>query len=203
MPGTIFEPATLLPTIVVIDDFLKDPIAVRQLALQQTYKKQGSVGLRSEVKFQELEATFEHVLRRQLQSVGGVSGAFEYCVAENKTVFHSDEQEWAGAIYLTPDAPVESGLTLWRHRRLQLRYPPTEADAVRLGVSRRELERQMYQGQLFDGTRWEVVDKIGNVFNRLVLWPGHHVHSASCYFGNSIENARLFHVFFLNVRRPA
>lgn len=203
MDQNVFEVTTVLPTIIVVDNFLKNPMAVRELALQQNYAKQGSVGLRSEVKFPQLEAVFEQVLRRPLQSVGGVSGAFEYCIAENKTVFHSDEQEWAGAVYLTPDAPVESGLTLWRHRRLKFRYPPTEAEAESLGVPRRNLEQQMYGGQLFDSTKWEAVDRIGNVFNRLVLWPGHHVHSASCYFGDRIENARLFHVFFLNVRRPA
>ena len=40
-----------------------------------------------------------------------MNGRFQYCTAEEHVVYHCDSQRWAGAVYLTPDAPYESGTT--------------------------------------------------------------------------------------------
>ena len=34
-----------------------------------------------------------------------------------------------------------------------------------------------------DVTKWELVDKVGNVFNRLVIFNANHFHSSMDYFG--------------------
>ena len=56
----------------------------------------------------------------------------------------------------------------------------------------------MFDGGFYDPTLWEKIDVIGNVYNRLVLWQGDLVHSASCYFGTNIDNGRLFQMFFFD-----
>ena len=56
-------------------------------------------------------------------------------------------------------------------------------------------------GNIFDKTKWIEVDRVGNLYNRLVLWNGASIHSGSVYFGKDIHDARLFQVFFFNVRQ--
>jgi hypothetical protein len=45
----------------------------------------------------------------------------------------------------------------------------------------------------------ELVDKIGNVYNRLVIFDAKLIRSASCYFGNNDNNCRLFQMFFFDL----
>ncbi|MEZ5448552.1 MAG: hypothetical protein R3E89_05940 [Thiolinea sp.] len=42
------------------------------------------------------------------------------------------------------------------------------------------------------------MDVIGNVYNRMVIWDARKVHAASAYFGDRIDNSRLFHMFFFD-----
>ena len=50
-----------------------------------------------------------------------------------------------------------------------------------------------------DFTQWEVVDRIGNIFNRLILFNSKQFHMSVDYFGLNKFDARLFQVFFFNV----
>lgn len=49
-----------------------------------------------------------------------------------------------------------------------------------------------------DGTSFEPVDVVGNVYNRLVIFDASCIHSASQYFGTVKENARLWQMFFFD-----
>ena len=50
----------------------------------------------------------------------------------------------------------------------------------------------------YDSTKFDTVDVIGNVFNRLVLFKSTIIHSAGEYFGNTKQNGRLVQLFFFN-----
>jgi hypothetical protein len=80
---------------------------------------------------------------------------------------------WAGLVYLTPDAPLEGGLHLWRHR---------------------DPSRQFEW--MSSGENWQKVDTFGNVFNRLILVRGDRPHSGADGWGASIEEGRLYQTFF-------
>jgi len=43
-----------------------------------------------------------------------------------------------------------------------------------------------------------LVDQIANVYNRLVLYRGDHFHMSLDYFGQGLEDGRLFQTFFFN-----
>ena len=45
-------------------------------------------------------------------------------------------------------------------------------------------------------TPFELVDKIGNKFNRCVIMDAKLIHAASQYFGDDIKNDRLFQIYF-------
>ena len=93
---------------------------------------------------------------------------------------------WSGVVYLNLDGTAEpsSGLKLWRN-----------LDA------RRDLEWMTSPG------RWQLVDSLGNVPNRLILYRGNLPHSGSAGWGSGLRSGRLCQTFFFKtvdplVRRP-
>jgi hypothetical protein len=190
------------PALVVQDDFYDDPDGVRAFALQQPFQANlhNHKGQRSLERFlfPGIQQRFEALLGVRIVGweVHGYNGIFQFCVPSDPLVFHSDQQRWAGAVYLTPDAPLHTGTAFYRSKETKLRRPPSVTDAIRAGTNPWELERRTYGGKLLDPTAWELVDQVGNVYNRLVLWDGCLIHAATGYFGQVKEDARLFQLFF-------
>ena len=182
------------PAVAVIDDFLDDPDRVRELALrQQFHTSAGYKGRRTHEQFLDdsTREAFEKVLVRPITrwQEHEMNGTFQICTAVDPVVYHTDLQTHAGTIYLTPDAPVEAGLSLYRSRR--------DGNHRRAaGLSAGEIDDMF--GGFYDKTIWEEVDRIGNLYNRLVLWDGSLVHAASCYFGQGLTDGRLFQMFFFD-----
>jgi hypothetical protein len=54
------------------------------------------------------------------------------------------------------------------------------------------------QHTFLDGSPYERVDMVGNVFNRLVIFDGNLIHSGHDYFGWDIASSRLFQIFFFD-----
>ena len=52
-----------------------------------------------------------------------------------------------------------------------------------------------------DYTKWEMSDRLGNVYNRLVLYRGGLYHVSLDYFGKDMHDGRLFQVFFFNTEK--
>lgn len=184
------------PTFVVQDDFFVDPDAVRVFALAQKFApSDGSPGYRSVERFHRLvdPDVFGRLLHRKITrwEEHGANGRLQFCTARDPIVYHSDSQSHAGVIFLTPNAPAECGLSMFRSKVTGLRRPPQDL----------ETEASMYGvggANLFDRSKWEEIDRIGNLYNRLILWDGRLVHAASAYFGSAMENCRLFQVFFFD-----
>jgi hypothetical protein len=123
---------------------------------------------------------------------GGINGRFQTCTAGTPLVYHCDAQQWAGMVYLTPDAPPQCGTSFFRHKETKIRHN------YEINWESGDGNRVFNQHTFLDGTPYELVDKIGNVFNRLVIFDGGLIHSASEYFGWDIPSSRLFHMFFFN-----
>jgi hypothetical protein len=58
---------------------------------------------------------------------------------------------------------------------------------------------EVYPRGNLDPSQFERVDTVGNVYNRLILFNSHMIHSASSYFGNSKESGRLVQLFFFDL----
>jgi hypothetical protein len=115
-----------------------------------------------------------------------MNGKYQYCYNYEPLVYHCDNQRWAAAIYLTPDAPIETGTTLWRHKNLKTRS------------QRDPLIIQSFDKGHLEKSPYEAVDVAGNIFNRLVIWDAHAIHSASQYCGETLQDSRLFQIFFFD-----
>lgn len=193
------------PQIAVVDNFYENPDAVRELALRQTFRENiaNHKGARTREKFlfpYQKEA-FERLLGVKINGwlTHQYNGIFQYCTEDQPIVFHSDQQAYAAVIYLTPDAPVDCGTSFYRSKETGVRRPAGEDDARRLGVSIDEANKRTYHRKLLSPEAWDLVDTVGNVYNRLVIWDAQLIHAASRYFGDNVNNSRLFHLFFFDV----
>ena len=188
----------------VVDNFYDDPYAIREFALQQTYfPGEGAVGSRTRKQFlfEGIKERFEEIMGVKIAEHtgngqgwkdGGINGRFQTCTAGTPLVYHCDSQQWAGMIYLTPDAPPQCGTSFFRHKETKIKHNSEINWEIGEG------NKVFNQHTFLDGTPYELVDKIGNVFNRLVIFNGGLIHSASEYFGWDIPSSRLFHMFFFD-----
>ena len=192
------------PGFIVVDDFYENPDEVRRFALSCSFSSHNEYhkGQRTEKRFlpSGLKGIFEKLLHKRIFNFEehGTNGIFQFCIAEDKLVYHVDSQTYAAVIYLTPDAPASSGTSFYKSKKNQLRGKPTDKDAEKQGKSKEELFSEIFDGNFYDKSNLELVDVVGNVYNRLVIWDASLIHAASDYFGKTKEDSRLFHLFFFD-----
>jgi len=185
---------------IVVDDFYNDPDIVREYALTRDYVprgEHGAVGHRTHTKkiFKGTKEKFETLIGDKTvkgTELGGwdyaTNGVFQHCMAEDPFVIHADTQRWAAMVYLTPDPPPQCGTNLYRHKATGKFSVENDSDW------------NMFAGNFYDETPFEVVDRIGNRYNRMVLFDARNIHAAAQYFGDDIDNDRLFQIFFFNTK---
>jgi hypothetical protein len=186
-----------------IDDFYADPMQVREFALKQEFKVRGNYpGQRTE---SFLTDSIKQKLRDILYPFAGeitnwggeYTGSFQYTTAADRSWIHADSTtDWAAVCYLTPDAPVTAGTGIFRHK---------ETGWMNFDYKRQNDPEYMKQAppgdECQDYTKWEMVDRVGNVFNRLIMYRADNYHVSLDYFGKDINDGRLFQVFFFNTER--
>ena len=176
-----------------IDNFYDEPDKVRELALNQTFEfhPNNHKGKRTEkvFLFDGLKETFESILNQKIKNWNNypVNGCFQICIGGDQLVYHVDLQEYAGIIFLTPDAPPSSGTSFYRSKYTKKTKVGSKGDEI------------VFKNGFLDCTEFELVDTVGNVYNRLVLFDAQMIHAASTYFGNNLENGRLFQMFFFDL----
>ena len=120
------------------------------------------------------------------------NGSFQYTTSRERSWVHTDGwNNWAGVLYLTPDAPLSAGTAFYRFKNGEY----SDEDVNLLNTKD---QTDKYSQDL---TKWELVDRVGNVFNRLILFNSKRFHMSMDYFGDTKENSRLFQVFFFSTER--
>jgi hypothetical protein len=183
---------TFSPSYVVVDNFYANPDLVREFALTCNFKYHNThKGKRTEIcyRFDGLQERFEQIIGKKIINWEnyGTNGCFQYCVCGDQLVYHCDMQQYAGVLFLTPDAPVNAGTCLLRSIHTKKMKVPHEEHAI------------VFKNGFLDRNEFEVVDVIGNIYNRLVLFDSQHIHAAMEYFGNTKETGRLFQLFFFDL----
>lgn len=184
---------------IVIDDFLENPMWVRQSALaamDYAVSQEFYPGVRTDpadLDYQEyVKKKLEIILNEEIlewhKSRNIYTGEwqendnarFQLCTEKDETWVHVDPNEWTAIIFLTPNAPAESGTGIYRHKESKV-YTCTQ-DAVK-----------NLSGD------WELITFVGNVFNRVILFKGNLCHrSVMPGFGHDKDTGRLTQVFFFN-----
>ena len=183
------------PSFIVMDNFYKNPDEVRNFALSKEfmYHPDYHKGKRTDqvFKFPGLKEKMEDILDWKIINWDsyGVNACFQYCIGGDQLVYHYDKQEYAAIIFLTPNAPPQTGTTFYRSKNTKSRiFAETEF-------------KDVFKHGFLDPTEFEVVDVVGNVYNRIVLFNAQMFHAASNYFGNTLENGRLFQIFFFDLEK--
>ena len=198
--------------VTVIDNFYDNPDAIRKFALAQQFKFRheesdlGYVypGCRTQ-DLHTLDSGLQAKVLKKIISVfhihehdhmrWAISSSFQ-SVSEiyKQGVIHTDNNTiFAGVLYLSPDAPLNSGTSLYRTNASfdQEKYKrASELNDERFKAGQLVMDTEFHS--MFD----EVV-KVNNVYNTLILFEGDIFHAANNFFGNTLEDSRLAQVFSL------
>ena len=189
--------------LIVVDNFYEDPDLVREFTMNSMEFKHSGYhkGKRTDDRFW-LEGTKE-----KLESIIGrkiinwdypsyANGVFQYCVAQDPIVYHVDPQTYAAMVFLTPDAPVQTGTAFYKSKITGATIFDGTHDPLEFEKTFKGLSDEL---NFYDSTQYELMDEVANVYNRLVLFNAKRIHAATKYFGDSIENSRFFQLFFFDV----
>jgi hypothetical protein len=191
--------------LIVVENFYKNPDLIRDYAINNLnfIGTDFHKGKRSEQKF-VLDGTKEHleyILGRNIINWDFeryANGVFQYCTADQPIVYHVDSQSMAGVVFLTKNAPLNSGTSFYKSKFTdKFRFETAtleDPDYVRTFTGDYNINPNFY-----DSTLYEKVDEVANVYNRLVIWDAKKIHAATRYFGDDLHNSRFFHLFFFDV----
>ena len=189
------------PVMITIDNFYSNPLETRKHILKQEFKVRGNYPGQRTVSF--ATSQIQDLIQKWVEPFGGkitqfpmdkdsYNGAFQYTTSRDRSWFHVDSwNNWAGVLYMTPDAPVNGGTGLYRYK---------DGTRFEWEQKKRNNKKEMDSASQ-DVSKWELVDKVGNIFNRLVIFNANHFHCSMDYFGNDKEDSRLFQVFFFSTEK--
>lgn len=179
-------------SVIIQDDFYADPFNVRAQALLLEFNVKGNYPGQRTHPFlnNDIFLAIQHLVQRPISywTLDNYNGAFQYTTAKDKTWIHADyTTNWAGVLYLTPNAPPDAGTAFYRHKATGAYECP--ADPVMHGDFNKDATK--YEN-------WERTDQVANIFNRLILFNANRFHASANSFGDKKENGRLFQTFFFS-----
>jgi hypothetical protein len=201
-----------VPHTLAVDNFFDDPDEIRAIALAQEYNEDLRFykGLRSNQRFlwPHLREEFGRLLGTRVKEwlSHTANGVFQQTSHLDPLVWHHDQQSYAAAVYLTPDAPPQSGTSFWRDRVHGCRRRPDHPlERKRLGSDQAIAAAQSVVYDPYNiehGDNWELMESVAGLYNRLVIWDASLFHSATTYDHFNADAAaptRLVQLFFFDI----
>ena len=242
LPKQIMAAEVRTPSIVVVDHFYNDPDEVRNWAIGECHFQEpgthGAVGYRCEADrkfFTNAKECIESVMNGKVEEgtqEGGweypTNGCFQWCPSGTPIAYHCDSQQYAGVLFLTPNAPTNTGTSLYKHKATGIDWmPQTDEECWKyFSCSWETLHNAIFgkysgekgvpdpnppnnpkkllrthESNYLDGTQFEKTDEVSNIYNRLVIFDAKKIHAATNYFGDNIHDSRLFQLFFFNLKK--
>ncbi len=196
--------------ITVVNNFYENPDEVRKFALSQQFEYCHQIkdisytfpGSRTKDlsmihpdlfqkvchKLTSIFHNFEHdVLRWQITTCfQSVTKNFERGV-----IHHDNDTVFAAVLYLSKEPLKRSGTTLYKTGKF--------FDQKKYETALNSNDERFKKNQPVDTNYHYMFDEIvsvENTYNTLIVYEGHHHHSANEFFGDTLENSRLTQVFF-------
>lgn len=204
----------------IVDNFYKDPYKIRDFALSQNFHQKGPwPGLRTDQFVKIHSELFLEFAKKTLsiffnldqeQIYWNFNSTFQLCGKEFEEGWvHADWDgktptgpKFAGVIYLTPDAPLSGGTSLYKLKNDETfdyhTMDWTIKDEFYNNNLSCNLEEYQKQRSLHNDKFLKTVD-VSNVFNRLVLYNTTDFHKENILFGKKINDSRLTQVFFVHL----
>lgn len=194
--------------LIIIDNFYNNAMETRNYILTQDFKVRGNYPGQRTRSF--ATNTLKNIIEPLVMPFGGkithfpmpdetnklenniYNGSFQYTTSRDRSWVHIDGfNNWAGVLYMTPDAPISAGTAFYKFKD----GATCKKDA---DILDNKTDTDKYSQDL---TKWEQIDRVGNVFNRLILFNSNRYHMSLDYFGDSLEDGRLFQVFFFSTEK--
>jgi Family of unknown function (DUF6445) len=199
--------------VTIVENFYENPDAIRKFALAQEYTfchnrlnlEYVYPGSRTKDLF-DLDSALHEKICKKLVSIfhnsehdymrWALSTSFQSVTEEyNQGVIHTDQNTvFAAVLYLTPNAPLNSGTSLFK--------PNKKFDEKKYQHALEENDRKFRVGEIAMDTNYHnMFDEIvcvNNVYNTLILYEGRHFHAANQFFGKTLKDSRMAQVFFIN-----
>ena len=199
--------------VTIIENFYENPDAIRKFALAQDYTfchdrqnlEYVYPGGRTKDLF-DLDSAMHEKICKKLVSVfhnaehdymrWALSSNFQSVAADyNHGVIHTDHNTiFAGVLYLTPDAPLNSGTSLFKknkHFDEKQYLQALDDNDARFRAGNIEMDTAYH-------TMFDEIVRVNNVYNTLIIYEGRHFHAANQFFGKTLQDSRLAQVFFIN-----
>ena len=185
-------------SIIIIDNFYDNPMELREKILNDfKFEVKGNYpGFRTKClldkpEFSNIKQRFENIIGKKIVYwPENYNSSFQYVTEEMSSWIHRDETHWSAVIYMTPDAPCNGGTNLYKHKELQVEYAINDDE--------NSSENALLNKDARNYDKWDIVDSVGNKFNRCILFRGKRSHKSGIYFGKNKETARLFQTFFFD-----
>lgn len=199
--------------VTIIENFYEDPDAVRAYALKQQYQFLADKrnvpyvypGSRT-LDIVSLNKSLQEKILKKFVSIfhnseydvmrWAVSTSFQSVTKEyGQGVIHTDHNTiLAAVLYLTPNAPLDSGTSLFK--------PNSTFDEVKYEQAMSDNDKRFREGEPVMDTSYhsmfDEIVRVNNVYNTLIVYEGRHYHAANRFFGKTLEDSRLSQVFFIN-----
>jgi hypothetical protein len=194
----------------IVDGFFDDPYRVREFGLQSAQSIQSDHnglayrGERSECLSVIHPGLFDHINKRILSSFYNLNKENISWNSEIKFQLtdesfgdgwvHTDHYEpslLTGIIYLTPNAPLECGTSLYRAKNIVAH--PLHNDLKKKANVDLELRQSDYYSKCREenNQQFEKILTVNNLFNRMVIFDSSCFHCADRFFGNTRDTSRL------------
>ena len=171
----ILTPNSVLPNIIVVDNFYENPLAVREYALKQEWVER--LRQKRTVKSYTphwMAERFETLLNKKI-SFTEDSGIFCYNTSK-ETIYHGfPKQDFVATIFLNDISKPETGI----------------------GFYKEDLDSGYVDS--YDKSNFILIDKVTNKFNRLVVHDNKFITAPLSYCGNNQQTARLIQTFYFNL----
>ncbi len=204
----------MLPSLLIIDDFLKDPWAARRAALGLDYDpaaQHGNFPGRNSTGALDTAAIDAAVSRLLGLKLGPAPGTQHgHCRLtrkgdKGKSGVHIDPAAYSGILYLSrPEdctGPLAGGTDFFRHKRTGLEAVPT--DPAKIAATGYDdinaLVEDVVNKDTTNPARWERTMRVPVRFNRLLLFSPWQFHNAAPGFGTTAEDSRLVMLLFFGV----
>ena len=201
----------MLPSLLIVDDFLKDPWAARRAALALDYdpaRQHGNFPGRNSTAPLDTGAMDDAVSRLLGTRLGPAFGTQHgHCrltrkADKGKSGVHIDPAAYSGILYLSrPEdcaRPDAGGTDFFRHRRTGLESVPQ--DPARIAATGyadvNALVEDVVNRDTTTLAKWERTLRIPARFNRLLLFSPWQFHNAAPGFGATPEDSRLVMLLF-------
>ena len=208
----------MLPSLLIIDDFLSDPLTARKAALALDYdpaQKRGNYPGHISTVPQDINGLDERVsdiISAPVTAAPGTShGHCRITLKGDKgrSGVHIDPAFYSGILYLSLPEHCKGGTEFFRHKRTGLERVPADPLAItKAGYADiNGLIDDVVNHDTLHKAKWERSMLVPMRFNRLILFSPWLFHNSGAAFGNSPENGRLVHLMFFakaekSVTRP-